>query len=141
MRDELPVAAHPSALAPPAPVPAPPDQDSQCQGRAKRQWNTPPSLLGQAQALGTALSGSHSNSIMPGYPSRRLAATWRSPCRATPSACARLFVMRHPIDPKIDCVFKALLGAEDNRVLLIHFLNALLGRELPARSKPRNSAG
>lgn len=27
--------------------------------------------------------------------------------------------MRHPIDPKIDCVFKALLGAEDNRVLLM----------------------
>ena len=23
--------------------------------------------------------------------------------------------MRHPIDPKIDCVFKALLGAEANR--------------------------
>jgi hypothetical protein len=22
--------------------------------------------------------------------------------------------MRHPIDPKIDCVFKALLEAEDN---------------------------
>jgi predicted transposase/invertase (TIGR01784 family) len=40
--------------------------------------------------------------------------------------------MRHRIDPKIDCVFKALLGSEDNRVLLIHFLNALLGRELPA---------
>ena len=40
--------------------------------------------------------------------------------------------MRHPIDPKIDCVFKALLGAEDNRALLIHFLNALLGAELPA---------
>ena len=40
--------------------------------------------------------------------------------------------MRHPIDPKIDCVFKALLGAEDNRALLIHFLNALLGSELPA---------
>ena len=33
--------------------------------------------------------------------------------------------MQHPIDPKIDCVFKALLGAEDNRALLIHFLNAL----------------
>ena len=32
--------------------------------------------------------------------------------------------MLHPIDPKIDCVFKALLGAEDNRPLLIHFLNA-----------------
>ncbi|MCF8003078.1 MAG: Rpn family recombination-promoting nuclease/putative transposase [Chromatiaceae bacterium] len=40
--------------------------------------------------------------------------------------------MRHPIDPKIDCVFKALLGAETNRALLIHFLNAMLGSELPA---------
>ncbi|MBK5937773.1 Rpn family recombination-promoting nuclease/putative transposase [Halochromatium roseum] len=40
--------------------------------------------------------------------------------------------MRHPIDPKIDCVFKALLGAETNRALLIHFLNAILGSELPA---------
>ncbi|MBK1619458.1 hypothetical protein CKO42_13620 [Lamprobacter modestohalophilus] len=40
--------------------------------------------------------------------------------------------MRHPIDPKIDCVFKALLGAETNRALLIHFLNAMLGAELPA---------
>lgn len=40
--------------------------------------------------------------------------------------------MRHFIDPKIDCVFKALLGAEANRSLLIHFLNAMLGSELPA---------
>ncbi|NEX23799.1 Rpn family recombination-promoting nuclease/putative transposase, partial [Thiorhodococcus mannitoliphagus] len=40
--------------------------------------------------------------------------------------------MQHPIDPKIDCVFKALLGAESNRALLIHFLNAILGRDLPA---------
>jgi predicted transposase/invertase (TIGR01784 family) len=40
--------------------------------------------------------------------------------------------MRHPIDPKIDCVFKALLGAEANRDLLVHFLNAMLGGELPA---------
>ncbi len=40
--------------------------------------------------------------------------------------------MRHPIDPKIDCVFKALLGAEANRRLLIHFLNAVLGADLPA---------
>jgi predicted transposase/invertase (TIGR01784 family) len=40
--------------------------------------------------------------------------------------------MRHPIDPKIDCVFKALLGAETNRALLIHFLNAMLGSDLPA---------
>jgi predicted transposase/invertase (TIGR01784 family) len=40
--------------------------------------------------------------------------------------------MKHRIDPKIDCVFKALLGSEDNKDLLIHFLNALLARELPA---------
>jgi predicted transposase/invertase (TIGR01784 family) len=39
--------------------------------------------------------------------------------------------MRHPIDPKVDCVFKALLGAEGNRSLLIHFLNAVLGADLP----------
>ncbi|WPL17348.1 PD-(D/E)XK nuclease family transposase [Thiorhodovibrio winogradskyi] len=38
--------------------------------------------------------------------------------------------MKHPIDPKIDCVFKALLGAESNRALLIHFLNAILGSAL-----------
>ncbi|NVZ07650.1 Rpn family recombination-promoting nuclease/putative transposase [Allochromatium humboldtianum] len=38
----------------------------------------------------------------------------------------------HPIDPKIDCVFKALLGSEANRALLIHFLNANLGAALPA---------
>ncbi|MEY4718706.1 MAG: hypothetical protein RL563_1324 [Pseudomonadota bacterium] len=38
--------------------------------------------------------------------------------------------MKHPIDPKIDCVFKALLGAEDNRNLLLHFLNAVLGSDL-----------
>ncbi len=39
--------------------------------------------------------------------------------------------MRHPIDPKVDCVFKALLGAEANSALLIHFLNAVLGPDLP----------
>ncbi len=38
--------------------------------------------------------------------------------------------MKHPIDPKIDCVFKAILGAEDNINLLIHFLNAILREEL-----------
>ena len=38
--------------------------------------------------------------------------------------------MKHPIDPKIDCVFKALLGTEKNINLLIHFLNAILGKEL-----------
>jgi len=40
--------------------------------------------------------------------------------------------MQHRIDPKIDCVFKALLGSEGNRRLLIHFLNAALGDALPA---------
>ncbi len=40
--------------------------------------------------------------------------------------------MKHPIDPKIDCVFKALLGAERNRRLLIHFLNAILADEFTA---------
>jgi len=40
--------------------------------------------------------------------------------------------MKHRIDPKVDCVFKALLGSEDNRRLLIHFLNAMLGGELAA---------
>jgi len=43
--------------------------------------------------------------------------------------------MRHAIDPKIDCVFKALLGSEENRNLLIHFLNAILGAELLAPIK------
>ena len=38
--------------------------------------------------------------------------------------------MKHRIDPKVDCVFKALLGAEENRNLLVHFLNAVLAGEL-----------
>jgi len=38
--------------------------------------------------------------------------------------------MQHPIDPKVDCVFKALLGAPENRDLLMHFLNAILEGEL-----------
>lgn len=38
--------------------------------------------------------------------------------------------MSHPIDPKIDCVFNALLGAEGNRNLLLHFLNAFLAGEI-----------
>ncbi|POZ51009.1 Rpn family recombination-promoting nuclease/putative transposase [Methylovulum psychrotolerans] len=40
--------------------------------------------------------------------------------------------MKHRIDPKVDCVFKALLGAVETRNLLVHFLNALLGDDLPA---------
>jgi len=39
--------------------------------------------------------------------------------------------MRHPIDPKVDCVFKALLGAESIRSLLVHFLNSILTGALP----------
>ncbi len=38
--------------------------------------------------------------------------------------------MKHPINPKVDCVFKALLGADENRDLLIHFLNAVLLTDL-----------
>ena len=40
--------------------------------------------------------------------------------------------MKHQIDPKIDCVFKALLGSDENRNLLVHFLNAMLAKELKA---------
>jgi len=38
--------------------------------------------------------------------------------------------MKHPIDPKVDCVFKVLFGDPENRDLLIHFLNATLIAEL-----------
>ena len=34
------------------------------------------------------------------------------------------------ISPQIDYIFKALLGAEVNRNLLVHFLNAIIGSEL-----------
>ncbi len=40
--------------------------------------------------------------------------------------------MKHPIDPKVDCVFKALLGSEENCALLVHFLNAILASDLSA---------
>ncbi|PZN79902.1 MAG: hypothetical protein DM484_10665 [Candidatus Methylumidiphilus alinenensis] len=40
--------------------------------------------------------------------------------------------MKHRIDPKIDCVFKALLGSEENRNLLVHFLNAVSVGDLTA---------
>ncbi len=39
--------------------------------------------------------------------------------------------MQHKINPKVDCAFKALLGAEENRALLIDFLNAMLIDTLP----------
>ncbi|NOQ36637.1 MAG: Rpn family recombination-promoting nuclease/putative transposase [Methylococcaceae bacterium] len=38
--------------------------------------------------------------------------------------------MKHHIDPKVDCVFKAILGSIENRNLLINFLNAILSEEL-----------
>lgn len=34
--------------------------------------------------------------------------------------------MKIDIDPTVDCVFKALLGSEENKSLLIHFLNAVM---------------
>ena len=34
--------------------------------------------------------------------------------------------MQLAVNPLVDCVFKALLGSEDNKPLLIHFLNAVL---------------
>jgi len=34
--------------------------------------------------------------------------------------------MKHKINPTVDCVFKAILGSEQNKNLLIHFLNAVL---------------
>ena len=34
--------------------------------------------------------------------------------------------MKHKINPTVDCVFKAILGREENKNLLIHFLNAVL---------------
>jgi predicted transposase/invertase (TIGR01784 family) len=40
--------------------------------------------------------------------------------------------MKHSIDPRIDCVFKSLLGNESNRNLLVHFINATLASELVA---------
>ncbi len=33
--------------------------------------------------------------------------------------------MKHRIDPKIDCVFNVLLGSEENRNLLAHFLRGI----------------
>jgi predicted transposase/invertase (TIGR01784 family) len=40
--------------------------------------------------------------------------------------------MKHRIDPKVDCVFKALLGSQENSNLLIDFLNSILVVDLDA---------
>ena len=37
--------------------------------------------------------------------------------------------MKYKINPIVDCVFKAILGKEENKNLLIHFLNAVLELE------------
>ncbi len=37
--------------------------------------------------------------------------------------------MTHKINPTADCVFKAILGSDENKNLLIHFLNAILEPE------------
>jgi predicted transposase/invertase (TIGR01784 family) len=37
--------------------------------------------------------------------------------------------MEHKINPMVDCVFKTILGKEENKNLLIHFLNAILEPE------------
>ncbi|MFT4927652.1 MAG: putative transposase/invertase (TIGR01784 family) [Phenylobacterium sp.] len=39
--------------------------------------------------------------------------------------------MKHLINPTIDCVFKAILGATENTRLLIHFLNGILSPPIP----------
>ena len=39
--------------------------------------------------------------------------------------------MKHPISPTVDCVFKAILGAEENINLLIDFLNGILAPQSP----------
>ncbi len=57
-----------------------------------------------------------------------VSAGWRG--RAGEAMQSRGGSMKHRIDPKVDCVFKALLGSEENRNLLIHFLNAILAGEL-----------
>ncbi len=38
--------------------------------------------------------------------------------------------MKHAIDPKVDCVFKALLGSPENSNLLVNFINAMLEGQL-----------
>lgn len=45
------------------------------------------------------------------------------------------FKMAQLIDPRIDCVFKAILGAEENKNLLIHFLNAVLSLKKGSKIK------
>ena len=49
--------------------------------------------------------------------------------------------MKHRIDPKIGCMFEALLEAKANRRLLIHFLNAVRDVAKPSRFALLRSRG
>ena len=40
-------------------------------------------------------------------------------------------MLKHPISPTVDCIFKAILGAEENKNLLIDFLNSVLAPQSP----------
>ncbi len=40
-------------------------------------------------------------------------------------------MLKHPISPTVDCVFKAILGAVENSNLLIDFLNSVLAPQSP----------
>ena len=48
-------------------------------------------------------------------------------------------LMRHYIDPLIDCVFKAILGADANVNLLCNFLNSILSPRSPIVSVTINN--
>ena len=39
--------------------------------------------------------------------------------------------MKHRISPTVDCVYKAILGAVENKNLLLDFLNAVLAPQFP----------
>lgn len=43
-------------------------------------------------------------------------------------------MMKHLIDPTVDCVFKAILGAQENEFLLVHFLNSVVKLKCPITS-------
>ena len=41
-------------------------------------------------------------------------------------------MLKHPISPTVDCIFKAILGAEENKNLLIDFLKSVLAPPKPS---------
>ena len=43
----------------------------------------------------------------------------------------RSIMLKHLIAPTVDCIFKAILGAEENKNLLIDFLNSVLAPQSP----------